>query len=211
MRLKELPEDFRVHELLDFTESKDGLYRIHRLQKQKLTTIEALNLVASEAGVGRETIAHAGLKDRQAITEQWISVRGQRVDIRRPNLRVSYVGRSAEPITSKLSSGNRFAVVLRDLDPRAAATVRRSMPSLVGTGFPNYFDDQRFGCLKHNQGFIMRQILRGDYQGALRQLLASPSEVAIAGDAGTEAISECEISDARGSSQHPSDCMQVNP
>ena len=182
MRLKVLPEDFRVREVLEFPQARDGLYRIHRLQKEKLTTVEALTLVARDARVSREAIAHAGLKDRQAITEQWISVRGREVDIRRANLRVTLVGRSADPITSKMSSGNQFSIVLRDLDPDAASTVRRNLPSLSKTGFPNYFDDQRFGCLKHGQGFIMRQILRGDYEGALRQLLASPSEVAIAGD-----------------------------
>lgn len=182
MRLKVLPEDFRVREVLQFPHASDGVYRIHRLQKEKLTTVEALTMVARDARVSRELIAHAGLKDRQAITEQWISVRGREVDIRRANLRVTLVGRSAAPITSKMSSGNQFSIVLRDLDPDAASTVRRNLPSLSKTGFPNYFDDQRFGCLKHGQGFIMRQILRGDYEGALRQLLASPSEVAIAGD-----------------------------
>lgn len=190
MRLKVLPGDFRVREVLDFARSKHGVYRVHLLQKEKLTTVEALDQVSRQAGVSREAIAHAGLKDRQAVTQQWISVKGREVDIHRPNLRVRLVGRSDQPITSKLSAGNHFTIVLRDLDPAAAATVRRNMPSLLATGFPNFFDDQRFGCLKHNQGFIMRQILRGDCEGALRQLLASPSEAAIAGDVKLKQILE---------------------
>jgi tRNA(Glu) U13 pseudouridine synthase TruD len=32
---------------------------------------------------------------------------------------------------------------------------------------PNYFDDQRFGCLRHGQGFPMRSVLLGDHERAL--------------------------------------------
>jgi tRNA pseudouridine13 synthase len=56
------------------------------------------------------------------------------------------------------------------------------MPSLLKTGYPNYFDDQRFGSLRHGQGFPMLSVLIGDYERALQQLVAEPSPVAITGD-----------------------------
>src|SRR5690606_27798440 len=44
-------------------------------------------------------------------------------------------------------------------------------------GVINYFDSQRFGFVKHGQGFIAKDILRGDHQAALKSLIAHPSEL----------------------------------
>ncbi len=182
MRLKVLPEDFRVKEVLTFKSSPSGPYFVHRLRKEKLDTLEAIGIVAKEGGITREDIAFAGLKDRQAETEQWISIRGKRLDIDRRDLQLQFVSRSEEPVTSKLSAGNAFQIVVRDLTLIDLARIRRNTPSLLKAGFPNYFDDQRFGCLKHGQGFAMKSVLAGDFEQALHQIVARPSRVAISGD-----------------------------
>jgi tRNA pseudouridine13 synthase len=182
MRLKTIPEDFRVRELLQWNEVPDGAHVVHLLHKEKLSTPEALSLVVREANVDRGAIAYAGLKDRQAVTEQYVSIERRAVELRLANLRLQPVGTTDRPLNSKQSQGNAFTVVIRDLHPAKASGLRRSMPSLLKTGFPNYFDDQRFGCLRHGQGFPMRNVLLGDYERALQQFVAEPSPVAITGD-----------------------------
>lgn len=182
MRLKTIPEDFRVRELLQWDEVPGGDQVVHLLHKEKLSTPEALALLVREAKVDRNAIAYAGLKDRQAVTDQYLTIAGRAVELRLPNLRVQPVGTTDRPLTSRQSSGNAFTVVVRDLLPAKAAQLRRSMPSLLVTGFPNYFDDQRFGCLRHGQGFPMRSVLLGDFERALQQFVAEPSPVAITGD-----------------------------
>jgi tRNA pseudouridine13 synthase len=182
VRLKTIPEDFRVRELLEFSDVPDGEHYVHLLHKEKLSTPEALALLVREAEVDRADIAYAGLKDRQAVTDQYVSIRGRAVELQRSDLRVTPVGRTDQPITSRMSRGNSFTVVVRDLRPFEAAALRRGLPSLQKTGFPNYFDDQRFGSLRHGQGFPMLHVLRGDYEQALYRLVAQPSPVAISGD-----------------------------
>ncbi len=182
MRLKTTPDDFRVRELLEWNEVPDGDFVVHRLHKEKLSTPEALTILARDAEVERAKIAYAGLKDRQAVTDQFITIERRAVELKLANLRVSPCGTTDRPITSKLSDGNAFTVVVRDLRPTEAAGLRRSMPSLVKTGFPNYFDDQRFGSLRHGQGFPMQAVLHGRFERALQQLVAEPSPVAISGD-----------------------------
>ena len=182
MRLKCLTSDFQVREQLTFTENPGGQHFVHLLRKEKLSTPEALSMIVRDGNVERGSISYAGLKDRQAVTEQFISIPDRAVDIDRPGLRVRCIGRTDRPITSRMSSGNAFTIVVRDLAPAQAASLRRNMPSLVKTGFPNYFDDQRFGCLRHGQGFAMLHVLRGDHEEALHSLVAEPSEVAISGD-----------------------------
>lgn len=182
MRLKTIPEDFRVRELLQWPEVPGGDHVVHLLHKEKLSTPEALSMLVREADVERSAIAYAGLKDRQAVTEQFVSIERRAVELKLANLRVVPVGATDRPITSKLSAGNAFTIVVRDLLPTKAAQLRRAMPSLIKTGFPNYFDDQRFGCLRHGQGFPMRNVLLGDHERALQQFVAEPSPVAITGD-----------------------------
>ena len=182
MRLKTTPDDFRVRELLEWKEVPNGNFIVHKLHKEKLSTPEALTILARDAGVDRSTIAYAGLKDRQAVTDQFLTIERRAVELKLANLRVTPVGATDRPITSKLSQGNAFTIVVRDLRPTEAAALRRSVPSLVKTGYPNYFDDQRFGSLRHGQGFPMRSVLIGDYERALQQLVAEPSPVAITGD-----------------------------
>jgi tRNA pseudouridine13 synthase len=182
VRLKITPDDFRVRELLEWKEVPNGNFIVHKLHKEKLSTPEALTMLARETGVQRSSIAFAGLKDRQAVTDQFVTIERQAVELKLPNLRVTPVGATDRPITSKMSQGNAFTIVVRDLRPTEAAALRRSMPSLVKTGYPNYFDDQRFGSLRHGQGFPMLSVLIGDYERALQQLVAEPSPVAITGD-----------------------------
>lgn len=182
MHVKYAPRDFQVRELLDYPESPNGDYYVHLLKKQKMDTQDALSLICRVARVAREDIAFAGLKDRQGETEQFISIKGRRVEFREPGIQLMFKGRSDQPIHSKQSRGNRFHIFLRGLDSEAAHLVKEVLPSFAETGYVNYFDDQRFGCLRHGQGFPMRDVLAGRYEKALQRLIARPSPVAKGGD-----------------------------
>ncbi|MEM7202502.1 MAG: tRNA pseudouridine(13) synthase TruD [Planctomycetota bacterium] len=182
MRLKVRPEDFRVREELDFARVPDGRFYVHLVRKEKLSTHEALARIAKIAGVPRADLAFAGLKDRQGRTEQWITIRGRRVDYRDRSLQVMFRGRTDKPINSRMSAGNHFEIVVRSLDRAAIALLRARAAAVSLEGLPNYFDDQRFGCLQHGQGFAMRDVLAGRYEEALKRLIATPSPKALGGD-----------------------------
>ena len=93
MKLKDAPGDFRVRETLDYVEDPHGPHFVHRLRKEKLDTLEAIRQIADRLGIDRTRIAFAGLKDRQGVTEQWISIEGERLDWRDRNLELRFVGR----------------------------------------------------------------------------------------------------------------------
>lgn len=182
MRLKHSPIDFQVHEILDFDEDPDGEFYVHLLRKEKMDTQEALGLICRELRVPREDIAFAGLKDRQGITEQFISVRGRQLDLRERDLQLRCVGRSQTAISSKQSRGNRFRIVVRALSLDVARTVQERAGGIAASGYVNYFDDQRFGSLRHGQGMPMRDLLAGRFEKALQRMIARPSPVAQGGD-----------------------------
>jgi len=177
MRLKRTQNDFRVTELLDDDRLLgDGPFAVYRITKRGLTTFEAADIVAKGAGVERSAVAYAGLKDKDGVTSQIMTVEGGKpVTFRDKSLTIRPVGRAPRAVESTDSKGNSFEIVVRDLEGDDMRRIRVNMLELKRLGIPNYFDDQRFGCLRHGQGFIVRHLLKGEVEMALRALLAAPS------------------------------------
>jgi len=177
MRLKRTQNDFRVTELLeDEGLLAEGPYTLYRVTKRGVTTFEAADQLAKSARVPREAVAYAGLKDKEGVTSQMMSVEGGRpVNLREQGLVIRPAGRSARPLSSTDSKGNSFEIVMRDLSGDDMRRIRVNMAELREDALPNYFDDQRFGCLRHGQGFIVRHLLKGNIEQALRALLTAPS------------------------------------
>ncbi len=178
MKLKQKPGDFRVEELLDDSIlSERGKHRVYRVSKRKLTSMDAVALVAREAGVAPGEISIAGLKDRQGVTVQYMSAPGgRRVDTNTPHIKIETIGSCTRPLSSQDSGGNAFAIVLRDVSADEAVTLRRNLDPVREHGLPNYFGEQRFGNLRGQQGWIARDLAMGRSEIALKSLLASRNE-----------------------------------
>ncbi|MFT4539937.1 MAG: tRNA pseudouridine13 synthase [Planctomycetota bacterium] len=173
MKLKSRPQDFKVTELLDedILQSK-GEHRVYRVTKRKMTSIEAAAELGHELGIPAGEIAIAGLKDRQGVTVQYMSVsRGQPLRVRREGLIIEDVGCMRRPLDSKDSRGNGFEIIVRDLGPQELHRMRKGLEFVREHGLPNYFDEQRFGNLRHGQGWIFLELLHGRPEQALQQLL----------------------------------------
>jgi tRNA pseudouridine13 synthase len=178
MKIKQQVEDFRVRELLaDDVLLPRGEHRVYRVTKRKLTSLEAARILAEQVGASAGDVAMCGLKDRQGLTTQHMSLpRAKSVAIDDAELRISSIGFCARPLSSESSTGNAFEIVVRGLSDDDLATLRANLAVTRRAGFVNYFDDQRFGNLRHNQGWIALDLLRGEHERALRKLLCAASE-----------------------------------
>lgn len=176
-RIKQRSEDFRVRELLeDGVLGGEGRWRVYQVIKRRLTSIEAAERLADLAGAQAGAVSMAGLKDRQGITVQHMALEGGRqVSWRGDDLRIESVGFAREPLVPQASTGNAFEIVVRGLDRAEIDRLRANLPLVRELGVVNYFDDQRFGNLRHGQGWIALQLLRGEQEAALKALLAAPS------------------------------------
>jgi tRNA pseudouridine13 synthase len=188
MKLKQRPEDFQVTESWRFDDDPAGAWFVYLMDKQKLSTFEAVERLCKRFKIPRAAVTFCGLKDKQGRTTQLVAVEGRRIEIQDPDLRLKPLGRSRAPLSAANTTSNRFAVTVRDLSeddvgrlPAAVAEVRR-------LGVVNYFDSQRFGSLKHGQGFIVKDLMRGDFEAALRNVLARPSDLDLSGDAKVKAF-----------------------
>lgn len=183
MKLKQRPEDFSVKESYRFDPVEDGRFRVYLMDKQKLSTFEAIDRIRERFGLKPGAISYCGLKDKQGRTEQLIAVESHDVDMQDDDLRLKYLGRADRALTADNTTSNRFAVTVRQVRERDLALLSVASAEVSRLGVVNYFDSQRFGSLKHGQGFIAKDLLRGDFEAALKNYLAKPSPLDLSDDA----------------------------
>jgi tRNA pseudouridine13 synthase len=176
MKIKRIPEDFQVEELPTVEPGDAGAYTFYRLTKRGLGTLEALEAIRRRWNLGGAQVSHGGLKDRHAETVQYLTIQGgPSRPLRQTNLELAPLGRLAHPYGPAHFRGNRFRVVLRDLSPEAAGRAARAVAETARDGLPNYFDDQRFGSVGFDGGFIAEAWIKGEHERALRLALAEPN------------------------------------
>jgi tRNA pseudouridine13 synthase len=183
MKIKQRPEDFSVTESWRFDQAPRGPWFVYLMDKQKLSTFEAVERIAARAGVQPAEVSYCGLKDKQGRTTQLVAVHRKPVEIQEPDLRLKPLGRTAGPLSAANTTSNRFAVTVRDLGDEDLGKLPGSVAEVQRLGVVNYFDSQRFGALKHGQGFLVKDLMRGDAEAALRNFLARPSELDHSDDA----------------------------
>ena len=175
MKLKSVPEDFQVEEVAEFP-AAGGRFALYRLTKRSLGTPEAVAAVARRWRVPFDRISYGGLKDRHALTQQYVTIfGGPRRDLTQTNLQLKYLGQSGRPFTPAEITGNRFRVVLRDLAERDLDETKETLAAIERDGVPNYFDEQRFGSVGESGEFVARAWCAGDYDRALWLALAEPN------------------------------------
>ncbi|MHB8876296.1 MAG: tRNA pseudouridine(13) synthase TruD [Myxococcaceae bacterium] len=176
MRIKQKPEDFSVKESYRYDEAPNGRYRVYLMDKQKLSTFDAIDRIRERFGLRIGAISYCGLKDKQGRTEQIIAVDGADVvELQEPDLRLKFLGRTSKPLSAANITSNRFSVTARALTSSDLSQLNLSAAEVNRLGVVNYFDSQRFGSLKHGQGFIAKDLLRGDFETALKNYMAKPS------------------------------------
>jgi tRNA pseudouridine13 synthase len=188
MKLKQRPEDFSVTESWRFEPDRSGEWFVYLMDKQKLTTFEAVERICRAAGVQPVDVSYCGLKDKQGRTTQLVAVRRKPVELQEPDLRLKPLGRTATALSAANTTSNRFAVTVRDLSEEDVAKLPASVAEVQRLGVVNYFDSQRFGPLKHGQGFLVKDLMRGDAEAALKNHLARPSELDRTHDAKVKAF-----------------------
>ena len=145
------PEDFQVSEELGFELSQEGEHCFLYLQKRQLNSLDLLQRVSALSAVPLRDIGYCGLKDRNAVTRQWLSVgMAGRVEpdwqalAREGDVQVLAVGRHTRKLRRGVHRANCFTLVLRALNAEQA-TMEQRLQLLRTAGVPNYFGEQRFG------------------------------------------------------------------
>lgn len=183
-RYRSSPEDFRVDEVLGFEPASTGEHSFLQIEKVGQNTLWVLEEIARQLQVSRELFGYSGIKDRHAVTTQWISVQNPKDDLDFSCLDVSgvcllQVARHSKKLRPGSHAENQFQLKLRDLDA-GRQSLETILTSIFERGFPNYFGEQRFGHDNQNlcRGWELlkarrlgRHKKKGIYLSALRSFL----------------------------------------
>jgi tRNA pseudouridine13 synthase len=146
-------DDFVVEEIPAYASDGRPGHLLLSLKKRGLSTEEALNQLARQLRVPRAEIGLAGLKDREAVTTQRVSVPDSAAaalaSFSHP--KIELLG-EPQPHSHKLRRGhlrgNRFSVTIRRIPIEPAEALRRARAKLeriAAEGLRNYYGAQRFG------------------------------------------------------------------
>lgn len=175
-RIKVRAEDFLVEEIPLYEPCGEGEHLYLFVEKTSVAHAELMSCLRRHFGVPERAIGYAGMKDKRAVTRQWISVQlladppSLEIDHRR--IRVISARRHRNKLRRGHLRGNRFSIRVRDVDPAQASAARRILARLEEIGVPGYFGAQRFGyrCNNHRMGAML---LDRDWDGALAELLGA--------------------------------------
>jgi len=163
--IKQTPEDFQVDEIPLYPFSGEGTHVLFRIRKRDLSTFDALRKIARAMRIPEEAFGYAGLKDRQAVTTQWLSLEYGDVPLLESldveGIEVLEITRHHHKLKVGHLAGNRFKIRVRGIDPARADAGRRVLAVLERRGVPNYYDRQRFGILS-NSHLVGKALVKND-------------------------------------------------
>ncbi len=147
--LRATPEDFEVEEVPLYLPQGSGSHFYARVQKRGLTTRDLVVALLGQ-GLKEQEIGVAGLKDKHALTTQWLSVPQRHAaaisaldDL--DGVSVLATSRHKNKLGIGHLQGNRFSVQVRGVSADGVGAARAVVRDLEARGLPNYFGPQRFG------------------------------------------------------------------
>jgi len=192
-RIRQILKDFIVEEIaLDKKVSfcfknienlkyykKDPFLRLS-LIKYGLDNLNALKNLADELGISASEIGFAGMKDKSAVTSQFISLKNlhldkiQRINIKCIELRNLHSSKSRIKIGDLF--GNHFTITIRNLEGTTIElekTIKDTLREIeYNGGIMNYFGIQRFGVIRPISHLVGKAILKKHYEKAVKVYLA---------------------------------------
>ncbi|MCP3686798.1 MAG: tRNA pseudouridine(13) synthase TruD [Gammaproteobacteria bacterium] len=152
--LKSTVNDFKVVENLGFSPLGQGEHLFVLVEKAGLTTFELIEVLARDFGIKPRDIGYSGLKDRQAVTRQWLSLHlpGQMHRFKLPEVEDYAIlehGWHQRKLKRGSHRSNSFEVILRDFAGFSEIMLEQ-IESIKSTGMANYFGQQRFGSHADN-------------------------------------------------------------
>lgn len=150
-KLKQLPEHFIVKEVLGFSFTGKGEHLMVKIRKTGENTKYVANELAKFCGVKSKDISWAGLKDRHAVTEQWLSVHLPKSDhlkfalfeATHPGVEILEMTRHNKKLRPGDLLGNSFQLIATEVTDMDDVLARLEKVKI--SGVPNYFGSQRFG------------------------------------------------------------------
>jgi len=144
------PRDFTVDEIPLYAFTGEGEHLILHVRKKDLTTWEMIGIIARFLDIKVKDIGYAGLKDKHAMTMQYISLLAKGNEERlqsfsHDKIKILSMQRHNNKIRTGHLKGNRFRIRLKKVLGVQKNKLDSVLKWVKANGVPNYFGNQRFG------------------------------------------------------------------
>jgi tRNA pseudouridine13 synthase len=147
--IKQQPEDFEVEEIPAYQPSGQGEHLFLWIEKRGMGAEFFVRQIAKRLNVPPGEIGVAGLKDRHAVTRQWVSVHAtaepKLAKLDGDGICVLQVSRHGNKLRSGHLHGNRFRILVRQIDESRPPSLEPILEQVRQCGLPNFYGAQRFG------------------------------------------------------------------
>lgn len=181
-RIKQRIEDFVVEEMPPRKSDSNKMdeYIIFWLEKFNWDTNQILKLIAKKLHVSENRMRIAGTKDKRALTRQRVSLcdpdkmlEEKLKAIRIRDIKIYNISRGNRLRLGELE-GNRFVITIREIS-LAEGEIKSRLEKIfeeMGKGIPNIFGPQRFGETRPITGAVGKEMLRNNFENAVKTYLA---------------------------------------
>lgn len=146
---KQSKDDFVVTEIPLYEFSGEGEHLVLKIRKKDLSTWDTLKILSEYLGCKNRDIGYAGLKDKNAMTVQYISIHKnyeEKVDsFEHPQIKILEKTYHNNKIKIGHLKGNKFFIRLKRVQPMHKMMLESALEQIAIYGIPNYFGFQRFG------------------------------------------------------------------
>ena len=143
------PRDFTVTEIPLYEFSGEGEHLILQVRKKDMTTWEMLDTISNHIGIRRRDIGYAGLKDKNAMTVQYISLLAKFEEklenFTHDKIKIISKTKHNNKIRIGHLKGNHFKIRLKKVLGVQKDKLQSGLKWIKRNGVPNYFGNQRFG------------------------------------------------------------------
>lgn len=175
-------EDFYVEEIPESEPSGEGPNTWFFIEKIGRETLDVVLDVAQELHVDRKRMGFAGMKDKRAVTRQWLCVANseteqiKELEDKLYKVKILKIMQNEKKLRIGQLIGNKFKLIIRDTEnPELDAEITREvLEELMERGVPNYFGWQRFGKNRPNTHVVGKMLLESDLKKVVDAYIGNP-------------------------------------
>ena len=162
-------DDFVVREIPLYEFSGDGEHLIVEISKKDMTTQEVLHVLSEVTGAKMRDFGYAGLKDKQGMTTQFISMprkfESNLANFSHEKMKILSLNVHKNKLRIGHLKGNSFFIRLKKVLPSNAKKLEQAFVSIDKMGYANYFGYQRFGKYGDNAQSGLELLKSGTVNG----------------------------------------------
>lgn len=175
-------EDFYVEEIPESEPSGEGPNTWFFIEKLGRETLDVVLDVARELHVDRKRMGFAGMKDKRAVTRQWLCVANSDVEqikeleYKLYKVKILKIMQNEKKLRIGQLIGNKFRLLIRDTEnPKKDVEIAREvLEELAIKGVPNYFGWQRFGNKRSNTHVVGKLMLENNLKNVVDAYIGNP-------------------------------------